>query len=638
MKRISCTSLVVLLSLMTAPNAESQLVQQGTKLVGSAATGRAAQGHSVSVSADGNSAVVGGYLDNGSLGAAWVYVRSGGYWSQQGGKLVGSNAIDIANQGASVAISADGNTAVVGGPSDNDDQGAAWVFVRSAGVWSEQAKLVSTSAVGFPSLGRSVAISADGSTVIVGGNGDNAYLGAAWVFVRSGSVWNEQAKLVGGGAVGASYQGRSVSLSADGNTALVGGYADNLTAGAAWVFVRAAGAWSQQGSKLVGVDATGHSDQGYSVALSGDGNTAIVGGSADNGNQGAAWVYVRSAGAWSQQGDKLVGFDPVGSELQGASVSMSADGNTASVLGYVSGHTLVATWVFARSGGIWSQLGGELVGSDATGADTQTGSVSMAGDGQTIVVGDNGDDLGAGAAWMFSSTVVAPTPAGSNVGVTFGSSVQLSFSNVTSSGNTQLSLQAQGPAPSGGFQLVPVSPPLYYGITTTSTFTGAVTVCVSYDPTLVVGDVNNLKLMVYDTTVLGWVDITTSLDTATHTICGSTTHFSTFALMEPSQTTAGNDIVPTALKLYPCIPNPVSNRAQIRFELPVASPARLRLFDLQGRLVRELGQWPMLSAGSRVVEWDGLSTNGEQIRAGVYFMRLTSGAFGRMQRVVVLGQ
>ena len=277
-----------------------------------------------------------------------------------------------------------------------------------------------------------------------------------------------------------------------------------------------------------------------------------------------------------------------------------------------------------------------MLGSDATGADYQSGSVSMAGDGKTVLVGDNGDNLSAGAAWVFASTVVAPTPAGTNVGVSFGSSVKLNFSNVTGSGNTQLNLTSQGPAPTSGFQLVPVSPPLYYGITTTSTFTGTVTVCVTYDPTLVVGSVNNLKLMVYDTTVPGWVDITTSLNTSTNTICGSTTHFSTFGLLEPSQTSAGNEIVPAALRLYPCVPNPISNRAQIRFDLPVASPARLGLYDLQGRLVRELMRWPMLSAGSRAMEWDGLGANGERVRAGIYFVKLTAGAFGRAQRMVVL--
>ncbi|MFX4589172.1 hypothetical protein ABTB15_19525, partial [Acinetobacter baumannii] len=87
------------------------------------------------------------------------------------------------------------------------------------------------------------------------------------------------------------------------------------------------GSWSQQGSKLVGTGAVGNANQGRSVSLSADGNTAIVGGYGDNGGAGAAWVFTRSGGSWSQQGSKLVGTGAVGNAQQGVSVSLSADGN-----------------------------------------------------------------------------------------------------------------------------------------------------------------------------------------------------------------------------------------------------------------------------------------------------------------------
>jgi hypothetical protein len=71
-------------------------------------------------------------------GAAWVYTRSGGVWTQQGSKLVGTGAVGNAVQGISAALSADGNTAIVGGPIDNGRSGAAWVYTRSGGVWTQQ--------------------------------------------------------------------------------------------------------------------------------------------------------------------------------------------------------------------------------------------------------------------------------------------------------------------------------------------------------------------------------------------------------------------------------------------------------------------------------------------------------------------
>src|SRR5205085_773551 len=179
----------------------------------------------------------------------------------------------------------------------NTNVGAAWVFTRTGSTWSQQgSKLVGTGAVGNAQEGISVAISADGNTAIVGGSNDNVSQGAAWVFTRSGGIWTQQgSKLVGAGAVGAARQGDSVALSSDGNTAIVGGSHDNATAGAAWVFIRSGGAWGQYGAKLVGTGAVGKAQQGFAVALSADGKTALVGGYLDNTNVGAAWAYLAPA-------------------------------------------------------------------------------------------------------------------------------------------------------------------------------------------------------------------------------------------------------------------------------------------------------------------------------------------------------
>jgi hypothetical protein len=224
------------------------------------------------------------------------------------------------------------------------------VFTRSAGFWSQQAKLVGTGAVGIAAQGFSVSLSADGNTAIVGGpNFVGEGGGAVWVFTRSGEVWSQQGpKLVGTGAVGSAAQGGSVSLSADGNTAIVGGYFDDMGVGATWVFTRSAGLWSQQGPKLIGTGAVGFAEQGASVSLSGDGNTAIVGGPGDE-SSGATWVFTRSGGVWSQQGPKLVGTGVVGGFAnQGFSVSLSADGSTAIVGGPSDNFPAGAAWVFTQ--------------------------------------------------------------------------------------------------------------------------------------------------------------------------------------------------------------------------------------------------------------------------------------------------
>jgi hypothetical protein len=424
--RILCTLPVVALMWSVQPAvAQAQFMQQGPKLVGTGAIGPfGLQGFSVSLSGDGNTAIVGGPSDNASAGAAWVYTRTGGVWSQQA-KLVGTGAIGRfgADQGESVSLSGDGNTAIVGGPGDDfvfgqGWAGAAWVYTRTGGVWTQQVKLVGTRAIGLALQGESVSLSGDGNIAIVGGPLDTFSAGAAWVFTRTGAGWTPQgAKLVGTGAIGNAQQGVSVSLSGDGNTAIVGGPGDNGSAGAAWIFTRTGAAWFQQ-AKLVGTGAIGSgSRQGASVSLSGDGNTAIVGGPGVNGSPssaGAAWVFTRTGGVWSQQA-KLVGtgaIGPFGAE-QGDSVSLSGDGDTAIVGGLGDNGFAGAAWVFTRTGGVWTQQA-KLVGTGAVGLADQGVSVSLSGDGNTAIVGGHGDNGSAGAAWVFAKPVFAGTPGEEN--------------------------------------------------------------------------------------------------------------------------------------------------------------------------------------------------------------------------------
>jgi len=91
---------------------------------------------------------VGGSEDNDSIGAVWVFTRNDGIWSQQGSKLVGTGAFGRSRQGISASISADGNTTIVGGFHDNNVVGAAWVFTRNDGTWSQQGKLLGTGVPG----------------------------------------------------------------------------------------------------------------------------------------------------------------------------------------------------------------------------------------------------------------------------------------------------------------------------------------------------------------------------------------------------------------------------------------------------------------------------------------------------------
>jgi hypothetical protein len=313
-------------------------------------------GQSVALSADGNTALVGGPANEGlqtnafeqGTGAVWVFTRSHAKWNEQA--MLKAAAAPGASFGYTLALSSDGNTALIGGPLDNNDHGAAWVFTRSGSTWSEQAKLTGAGESGSnPEFGHAVALSADGDTALSGGDGNESLVGAAWVFTRSGSTWSEQAKLTGGGEIGKGLFGKGVALDANGNTALVGAIGDNSNTGAAWAFTRSGSVWTEQ-EKLTG---SGESGEGFgqSIALSSDGDSALIGANQSNGDVGAAYLFTRSDEAWAEQ-QKLTGTGEVGPANFGVSVALSADASTAMIGGPFNEHVppheeaIGAAWAF----------------------------------------------------------------------------------------------------------------------------------------------------------------------------------------------------------------------------------------------------------------------------------------------------
>jgi len=311
------------------------------------------EGYSVDFSSDGSTLVSGGPYDNLQTGAVWVFVRDpskDNTWIQQGSKLVGSGAGgQTPFQGCSVSVSSDGNTLASGGNGDASGNGAVWIFTRTNNVWSQQgSKLAVAAASPDGNFGTSVALSGDGNTLAVGAPGDGGEVGAVWIFTRSGSTWTQQGgKLVGSEAVAPTQQGSSLAISSDGTTVLVGGPSDANFNGAVWIFVRSGSTWSQQGPKIVGTGVA-TSQFGSSVSLSGDGNVAAVGGRDDSKFMGATWIYSRQSSTWSQDGDKLVGTGNTGVAEQGIGVALSKDGKLVTTGGYHDNDFVGAAWVFYK--------------------------------------------------------------------------------------------------------------------------------------------------------------------------------------------------------------------------------------------------------------------------------------------------
>lgn len=383
-------------------------------------------GTAVDISATGDTVIAGGPRDgrlvdpqphHPNLGAAWIFVKTANVWTQQGSKLVGDGYIQnmgSVEQGSAVAVSADGDTVLIGAPYDNTQGvsgqvlygvGAAWVFVRTNGVWSQQgSKFLPTGGVGLSMFGSSVSLSADGNTALIGGPNDDSNKGASWIFTRSNAgVWDPiGVKLVGGSALGANvYQGSSVAMSADGNTALIGAYNENFGGGGGWIFVRSnGGSWVQQQKLPAVYDNTGLSNVGTSATLNADGSIALLGGVGDSTFKGAAWAFKRNGSTWTQEGGKLLGTVQDYARF-GSSVSLTADGSVALIGEFNVDSRAGATWVFTRSAaGVWSKPSNSRL--SGTASSEQGFSVALTKDGKTAAIGGPGDNLSQGQVMIIS--------------------------------------------------------------------------------------------------------------------------------------------------------------------------------------------------------------------------------------------
>jgi FG-GAP repeat len=367
-------------------------IQQGTKLTGSEIMGYL--GSSVALSANGSTALIGYPGSREVDGTAWVFVRSGGTWSKQA-ELTSSELSPGAGFGENVALSADGGTAVVAG------HNATWTFTRTGSTWEQ---------LGQPLGGAyDLALSSDGDTLLIGNPFANDERGEAFVYTRTGSTWTLQGEpLTGGEESGTAVFGVSIALSADGDTALVGGYGDNGTnnggVGAAWVFTRSGSSWTQQ-AKLVGGGEVGAGDFGVSVALSSSGDTALVGGPNDNDYKGAAWVFTREGEVWAQQGPKLT-FENYGGapeEFVGEAVGLSGNGDTALIDDLRYGEYRGAVLVFIRAGETWTYQE-KLTGEGETGTGEFGYPLAISADASAALIPAPREDQNSGAAWFFANT------------------------------------------------------------------------------------------------------------------------------------------------------------------------------------------------------------------------------------------
>jgi hypothetical protein len=330
----------------------------------------------------------------------------------QQAKLTGSDALAAGLFGDSVAVSADGSTIVVGGQLDGGTGGGfgtVYVFSRPQAGWaSEQEAAELTASDPAAELGLSVAVSADGSTVVAGATTNdpvNLAEGAVYVWVRPPGGWTSEqqnAELLPSDGGTSDQVGTSLAISGD--TVFAGATGANSGTGAVYVFTKPPGGWADEheAAQLTAAAGATRDQLGRSVAASG---STVVAGAPGSAGSGKAYVFTEPASGWASEGEAaiLTASDAAVGDEFGASVGEAANGSTVAIGAPFSGFA----YVYSEPAGGWAseQETAELTPPSGAGDIGFGFSVAVSGDGSALVVGAPADSVGAiqqaGAAYVF---------------------------------------------------------------------------------------------------------------------------------------------------------------------------------------------------------------------------------------------
>jgi hypothetical protein len=344
-------------------------------------------------------------------------------WVQQGADINGEAALD--QSGTTVSISADGSTIAIGAQLNDaggTDIGHVRVYKNISGVWTLQGSEINGEA-DSDFFGGSVSLSSNGNIVAIGANGNDGGgtdRGSVEIYEYNGSVWTQLGADIDGEA-DSDGSGTSVSLSSDGSIVAIGAPNNDgggTTSGHVRVYKYMGGAWVLQGADING-EAGGNSS-GNSVSISADGSIVAIGAPFNDDvglNSGQVEVYEYNGSAWIQLGADLLA-EGVG-DLYGSSVSLNDDGNILAIGGYQNdgnGSNSGHVRVFEFIAGSWVQIGADLDGE--AGDDWSGNSVSLDSVGSTVAIGaflNNGGGFDRGHARVYKNISGTWTQTGSDI-------------------------------------------------------------------------------------------------------------------------------------------------------------------------------------------------------------------------------
>ena len=354
-------------------------------------------GGSVAISPDGSTAVVGAFNRGLHTGVAFVFVHKAKGW-KQAAELTASDGAQYDYYGYSVAVSSGGSTVLVGAYAHDNTTGAVYVYTRQGKTWAETGELDGSDSVAGDAFGYAMEISADGTSAMIGAPDRDNYTGAVYAFSKIQGTWAQTGKLTASDAGPQHQFGYTIAVSADGSTAVIGSPDNNDLVGVAYVFSHTAKMWKQT-AEFSSSDGASLDEFGYSVGVSADGSIAVIGAYGHANYTGAAYVFTRSGKTWAQSAELSASG---GAEYDnfGYSVALSSDGSTAMIGAPGSANLTGAVYVFADNGSTWKQTS-RLSPSDAASFDEFGYSMSLLPSGRTALLGSYGHDNGTGAAYLF---------------------------------------------------------------------------------------------------------------------------------------------------------------------------------------------------------------------------------------------
>lgn len=371
----------------------------------------------------GTIAVVTSYLDdngNGTdAGSVYVYSIVGGVATLQA-KLLSSTVKASDFYGSSANISADGSTIAVGAYGNDKKAsmaGCVFVYTKVNNVWTQQAQLVASDGLANNYFGyTTVSLSADGNYLVATSYmakvGGVAAAGAAYVFVRNGSTWTQQAKIVPDDPGASDYFGSACDLSADGATLIVCSSHDDISgavdAGSVYVYTRTGTVWTKQ-AKLISPIPAASDFFGFAAAISSDGTTIVISSPYQNAfgaDSGVVHVFTKVNGVWTLK-TALYPNGLSAGDYFGYSLSISSDGKVIAI-GASGDATVRSTagavyiFIYRDISGTWEQTK-KLTGSDVATVTSFGQSVDMSSDGTKLLVGSNTPTAGtnSGAVYLF---------------------------------------------------------------------------------------------------------------------------------------------------------------------------------------------------------------------------------------------